>query len=530
MTRSNPAHPRTDGTLTKDEFTAQLEAAGHRPVLHAALPYGTRVLGPYHRPRLDEHGKVVAVRTYYRITHPVALGSKKRRYPEARTKALALHEANIIDRRLGDAEQPRAAANTERTVGELIDAYLDPANHRHAWKADRSRQAPASFLNTWVRPVIGHWPCRAWDAAASDRIMEMMEKCDLRLSYRAQGYKYLSSLASFGRIRRHGFLGPDHDPLEDLTPPSDPSHRFIDPKTLPSIDHVHQLAHNLGTVVEAKWLGKVKHPDAARRERATFEAFRWAMLVLVMFGFGLRPNEALALRTGDFRLGSRDQGLGLHIDRQAARGSSTRTAAPKHGSERTTYAPDELWDDVVRLVTEIEDRFGPNSLLWPRMRDHTKMLDDSTLYGSYFDPAAERTAGFTFEMVPQWTVEAHTVQEPGEKPRSELVAVPLLDADGKQRHRKRWNWNWRHLRHLYGTTAIASRDHGGWGQDITDIAKWMGHRSTKTTWDYYIGNRDGDGARMAAGTRAEAANPTQLPPSPSTGQRRGKSSHLRLVS
>lgn len=365
------------------------------------------------------------------------------------------------------------------------------------------------------------------DAAGSEYILAQMAKSQLSLSYRAQGYTYLATLANFARVRRRGFLPPEVDPLEDVAAPDAAQRRLVERKDMPSLAQVNALGDNMGAVATSKWLRGVKHPSPERLARVELARFRWSMLPRIIFGGGLRPNEALALRTGDFQLTDRDEGLGIKIERQAARGISTGTRPPKHGSERTTFMPDELWDDVMRLVTMLEAEFGPNVLVWPRMRDHTKMLDDSTLFSAYYDPAAELTDGFTYEMVAQWTVKVE--HDPDNHARAVLITVPLLDRDGKQRQRKNWNFNWRHLRHLYSTTALAPRATDGWGQDIADVAVWMGYRSAETTWEYYIGQRPEGGARMAAGTKASSKS---APPRPQVDRtaRHGPRTHLRVVS
>lgn len=527
MNNDKPKLPPTDGSLTTTEWREQLDAAGLRQQIVWEGSYGTKVHGPCHRPITDEAGRVVRVRTYYRIVHPAAPGSRQRKFPERSTKKLAIREAKRIDGNLGDGHSPTQAPRRFEPVDVLLDEFLDPANHLDRWGSPRTRESAAAFLNTWVRPVIGHLPCIEWDAAASEHILAQMEKCQLKMSYRAQGHTYLATLASFARVRRRGFLPSEADPLEDVPAPNASERRLIDPATLPTPDHVRAFASNMGEVAASKWLRRVKHPTAQRLARVELERFRWSMLPRIIFGGGLRVNEALALRTGDFQLAVRSEGLGIRIERQAARGSSTRLRPPKHGSVRTTYAPDDLWDDVVRLVRTLEAEFGPNVLVWPRMRDHTKMLDDSTLFSAYFDPAAERTEGFTFEMVPQWTVEVEEVTTGHGSTKLVLTSVPLVDGrTGEQRHRKTWNWNWRHLRHLYATTALAPCKTGGWEQDIADVAAWMGHRSAETTWEYYIGQRQDGGARMAAST---AVNPPPSP-DPTTSPTAPRQPHLRVVS
>jgi integrase len=531
MTNDKPTLPPTDGSLTKPEWQQQLAAAGIRPQVVWEGSYGTKVHGPCYRPATDDDGVVVRVRSYYRIVHPAAPGSRKRKFPERSTKKLAERDAKRIDARLGSGYSPVEAPRRFEPMDVLLDEFLDPANHLDSWKSPRTRESAAAFLNTWVRPVIGHLPCIEWDAEASEHILAQMEKCQLKMSYRAQGYSYLAILANFGRVRRRGFLPTEANPLEDVHAPNASERRFVDRATLPSPDQVRALGENMGEVAAAKWLRRVKNPSAERLARVELERFRWSMLPRIIFGGGLRVNEALALRTGDFRLAQRSEGLGIHIERQAARGSSTRLRPPKHGSVRTTYASDELWDDVFRLVTLLEAEFGPNVLVWPRMYDHTKMLDDSTLFSTYFDPAAEKTAGFTFEIVPQWTVEIEKVEDASGNTKRVLTSVPLLDEKtGKQKTRKSWNWNWRHLRHLFGTLALAPSQTGGWGQDIGDVAVWMGHRSAETTWEYYIGQRGGEGARMASATAVTA--PVPPPATPPAGPHRSgvRRRHLRAVS
>jgi integrase len=529
--------PPTDGTLTMQEYREAIRAAGLGPKPVWESENGVKLSGPHHRPYADASGMVVRVRSYYRMWTLKRSGLDKRQFPEFSTRAEAMREARELERKIAEGPVLEAAPNRTRTVNDLIDAYLAPSNHLEAWNSPRSAEAPATFLNTWARPVIGHLPCSEWDARGSERILEQMAKCNLKLSYRSQGYTYLVALATFARMRRHGFLPPHADPLDEVNRPNLKDDRKVDARTLPTLDHIAAFAANLGDVAAAKSIGRLKNPDETRLQLAELERFRWSMLPMLIFGGGLRPNEALALRTGDFDLSNRTNGLGLYIERQADRSSSTGTRPPKHGSKRTTYVTDKLWDDVVRLVSWIEAQSGRNALVWPRLREPDHMLDDSTLHRAYFIPAAERTAGFTSELIPQWTVvEGDDIDERGHRT---LITVPLINkSTSEQRTKRVWNWSWRHFRHLYGTTALAPVDTGGWGQDIADVAEWMGHRSSQTTWEYYIGTREGSGARMAAGSAsARTATPPSggaarvaAPASRVPSKARSARSHLRVVS
>lgn len=528
---TNAKRPPTDATLTDAEYRDALRDAGLTPEGVWTGEHGVTVRGPYHRTKTDADGMVVRVRRYYRLSFEAVPGSKERSFAERKTKPQALAWAREVDDTIGQGLKPHQGEKRFQSVATLIDAYLDPSNHVDQWHSPRSKEAPRSFLDNWARPIIGQLRCIEWDPAASRSILEQMEKSGLRSSYRSQGYTYLSALATFARTTTHGFLPRSADPLEDIARPGGKESRFVDVLTLPTVAQVAALGDNLGEVVARKWLAKVKAPSPARLERAEFERFRWSMVPRIVFGAGLRPGEALALRTGDFDLRDRTSGLGIDVERQTVRGSSTRTCDPKHGSKRRTYLADDAWDDVVKLVRWVEAVSGPNALLWSRMRDHTKMLDDSTLYSAYFVPAATATAGFTFEDVPQWTVaEETTIGDDGTKTQV-LMTVPLKK-NGVQVTRRVWNWSWRHLRHLYGTTALAAVSNGGWGQDIADVSIWMGHRSAETTWEYYVGKRPGGGARMAAATgggTSPGGSATVAEPADTPVAQSGTRGHLRIV-
>lgn len=452
---------------------------------------GTKVLGPCHRSRLDADGLVAYTRKYYRITYPDPARAAGRGFAEAATKTKALKRAKTIDANLTMGLPPSGAPNEDRSISELIDAYLDPANHRGSWTADRSAQAPASFLNTWVRPAIGHLLVREWTPSHSEAILHTMVVAHMDASYQAQGHTYLRALATFAKKRTHGFLHPNADPLADVTRPKAATEAaFVPPETLPTFDHVHAFAVTLGEIVRKRFSRGRMTP--AKKARASLEALRWAMLPLIIAYFGLRPNAALALRTTDFILTDRAAGLGCRVERQAKRGSATQTILPKHGSVRTTYAPDQLWDEIVDLVSQLERAFGRGCLVWSQKGDITRMVSDSTLSKSYFTPAAEVTPGWESHDKLQWTVE--------EDANGTIIASPILDMAGRQVVRREWNWSWRQLRHLYGTTSLAKVENGGWGQDITDVSDRMGHKTSEVTWTYYVKPRRGGGGRMAAAT------------------------------
>lgn len=489
--------------MTVKECRAHLSNEGYAPSVVYSGDHDVTVRGPYLRPIAGEDGLVVRVRSYYRIAYPEPNGREGRGGLERATEAKALALAKRINANLKAGLPPMGAPNAGKLVTDLIDAYLDPDNHLDEWHSDRSRQAPASFFAVWVRPVIGHLTCSEWEPAHSRFVMAAMDTAGVALSYRAQAHTYLTALANFGRMRRHGYLAPDADPMEEVTRPkasSEPT--YVERSSLPSVAVVHAFADNMGALVGRRYRRGKMTP--AKEARAALEQLRWRMFPLVVFYFGLRVNEALALRTTDFLLHDRAQGLGCRIERQSARGSATKTISPKHGSHRVAYASDELWDDVMELVHTVEGHFGRGALVWSQKGDAGRMVSDNTLKRSFFDPAAEATEGFTCEVVPQYTVD--------EDDEGSLIAVPLLDTHGKHRMRRMWNWTWLDLRHLYGTLAIASRANGGWGQDITDVSQSMGHRNDRVTWLYYVDRRAGAGQRMAAATAPPTANNRPTPP------------------
>jgi len=251
----------------------------------------------------------------------------------------------------------------------------------------------------------------------------------------------------------------------------------------------------MGDVAAEQWLNRGVQ-TAERLDRAEFDRFRWSMLPWVVCACGARLGEFLALRTTDFNLSDRAVGLRVQIDKQKGRRSSTDTRIPKRELIRETVMPDWMWDDVERLITETEARFGRGALIWTPMHDPYRMLDDSTLYKTMFEPAALR-AGWSYTDVPQWTVDKDD--------SGSLVAVPMLrergPRKGTQKTKRAWEWTWLHLRHMYGTYGIMPVEHGGFCMNIVDVSACMGHTNIETTLRCYVDTRKNIGARVAQATR-----------------------------
>lgn len=65
--------------------------------------------------------------------------------------------------------------------------------------------------------------------------MLCMDKSELKVSYRSQGYTYLTALAGFARMRTHGFLPRHHDPLHEVPRPGAGGDRYVEPGALPGV-------------------------------------------------------------------------------------------------------------------------------------------------------------------------------------------------------------------------------------------------------------------------------------------------------
>ncbi len=459
---------------------------------------GVKVRGPYYRFALGDDGRATSVRKYYRLTAPKSVTDGNRTFKEYGSKAVARQVAREIDENLRNGYAGLVGLRRKEPISMLLDAYLDPRNHED-WKSPRSAEAPRSFVDTWVRPVIGTVPCIEWTPELTRRVLEGMELCEISLSYRKQAHMLLKAVVNFGKRTNQDFFPPKFDPFEGVSVPkgrqTSEDAEYIDRTILPEYSDILVFADGIGETAMQRWL-KRGEQTPERLEMAEFDRFRWSMLPWVACTCGARVGELLALRTTDFDLSDRNAGLRVQIARQKVRNSSTETKEPKYGSVRETVMPDWMWDDTQRLISEVEARFGTGALLWTPMHDPDRMLDDSTLYKTMFEPAALQ-AGWSYTDVPQWGVD--------EDESGSLIAVPLKydngPQKGTQKTKRSWEWTWRHLRHMYGTYGIMPVEHGGFGMNIVDLSACMGHANIETTLRCYVDSRRDIGVRMSEATR-----------------------------
>ncbi len=122
------------GKRTEEEYRAKRAVKGELPREVWSGVMGVKVLGPYSRPKLDEHGYVRSVRRYYRLTFPDPLKSGGRGHKEAKTKELAVKEARRIDGNLAAGLPPQGAPNDDKTVH--LCNHIPPTSEpfRAAWK------------------------------------------------------------------------------------------------------------------------------------------------------------------------------------------------------------------------------------------------------------------------------------------------------------------------------------------------------------------------------------------------------------
>lgn len=157
---------------------------------------------------------------------------------------------------------------------------------------------------------------------------------------------------------------------------------------------------------------------------------RWQVFVALCAFAGLRLGEAGALRVSDLDYLRRE----LHVTRQVQRvnGGEVQIRAPKYGSERTVYLP----DDLVKMVAEHVRLYAPGD-------DPHRWL----FYVPGGQPPHQNTVGY-------WWRQAR-----------ESAGLPNLRLHD--------------LRHFFASGLIAS------GCDVVTVQRAMGHASATVTLSTY---------------------------------------------
>ena len=380
---------------------------------------------PYFRIRWrDRNGKV----------HTTSAG-RTMRDAEKKIREIA-HERSLP----GDDTADGGVDRKPQTIEALLEEYLDPGNHRtrtgRQWSL-RYTEQQRGRVHRHIRP---HLPL-----AAPPEALEYLHF--VRILNHASGHLAPSTVTSIAQTCRglvtyaqsRGVL--KGDPMQGISYGThaaggcDP--QAVDPTTIPTDADAWALADALDRGVSGNTIAASSGHGGNRRLDVVGAEGRWLQPLLVT-GTGLRNGELFALRPTAVDLDA----LTIRVDRQLIDPQSAPPYfdTPKHDRVRDVVFPRQLAEPLARLIEHRIARDGEDCLLFP-----------APLGGP------ERRSGFTRRM------------------------RPYMDEAGWPRH-----MTWYHLRHLFAVRALRSQADGGWGLDLADVSRLMGHHSPEFTARRYL--------------------------------------------
>ena len=412
---------------------------------------------------IDTHDRPVRVNgpspsmPYYSVTWYEPGTARQQRTTVGKVREDAIAWAKAKAEQLRRIQQTPKAERKFASVGTLIDAYLDPENHR-TWRQARTSEKAADvakkFVTRGFRELITHSLTDEDVQRLLDRARRSDDAVDrpLSRSYLQDGRSFLSAVVRFGI--KHGYLEAgqltgDYDLptcLEDVVDPDLPDHVEDDEEVATFTVSRRQLPG---------W-------DRIRAIADLMPSPTYRLFVLFAASTGLRFGEMAALRWTDI-----DQ------DRRAVK--------------------------VRRKVSE--SNRGVQTLELPKGRKRREAVYPAWLAPLVAPRVVEARAEEVAELAA--AAEAGTVLTPHATglmfpaPRGGWLRRPNF-------HRRVWRVAWRQagwrdgwtvhtLRHCAAVSLIYDL-----GIDLVDVSEALGHSDVSVTQRIYCQAREGSADRVAA--------------------------------
>jgi integrase len=365
------------------------------------------------------------------------------------------------------AEQLRRIQRTPKAerkfaaVAELVDAYLDPTNHR-TWRQARTSEKATDLATKFLTPGFLALTTHAVTDDDVQKLLDGARRSDptdarpLSRSYLADGRAFLTALIAFGV--RQGYLEAGQltgsyelpETLEDLVATEhgeddeDADGFTVSRMLLPGWDRVRDVADLMPTA-------------------------EYRLLVLFAAATGLRFGELAALRWTDIDLGRRVVRVRRKVS-ESNRGQ-LRVELPKGRKRREAVLP--AW-----LAADVADRVA----------------------AAHAEEAAELAAAAEAGV----TLPDHSTGLLFPAPRGGFLRRSNF-------HRRVWRpahqaAGWRPgttfhtLRHIAAVTLIYDLR-----VDLVDVAEALGHADVSVTQRVYVQAREGSAARVAAASASGRA-------------------------
>lgn len=291
----------------------------------ATFEYGTRIYAPS------------AKEIRFRIVSTDIEGRRiqERVYSETDARQLA----RDLETRLARAGAQRGRVGAPATVGHLIDRYLASLGSRSVRYAERQEY----LLRMWVRPVLGDHPLDAWTPSDSEAVLERARRNLSPATVQNVG-SAMRSLVTFAYKNR--WLPRDNDPMWLVRYSASAEIQgqtvgYIPRDSLPTDQQCQLLFESLE---------EAGHPE-------------WSLAMQLKHRSGTRWGELIALRPMDLQFGARRIVQIRRAVEQSRQGFAIKTT--KNRQHRLSTFPSSLAEPLQEWAAAIEDRVGPEGLLFP---------------------------------------------------------------------------------------------------------------------------------------------------------------------
>ncbi len=360
----------------------------------------------------------------------------------------ALEAARDLDRQLDvlhNAADAIAERPITRTVAQLADYWLHPNSRPDdPWSVHHTRNCE-SVVRLWIKPVIGDVPL---DQVERPHVIEVLNA--VRAHHPKSVRRIGSAMSSMFAVGVEA-KWLDRNPAAGIRYNKQASRQgaasvYVPLEKRPDTHAVRQLAD----VMDRMW------PDERLGDAVLLAAFS-----------GLRKAELFALTEHDVEF--MDGGARIDVQRQVfTAGGQRHVHLPKYRKLRETFTTDEVADRLADRVSwrlPQAKRYGCTDHDCPDNVDSGRRLLFPTLQAKSW----WLSSNFDARRFTPARAEAHWP----------------TDRDGT------FMWTWHDLRHHFCTWALASKDAGGRGLEVADVAYFAGHATPEFTFRAYVSARQG---------------------------------------
>lgn len=255
------------------------------------------------------------------------------------SEADARAKAREVEAYIAAGASMRSADNDHRTVGVLVDRYLEHISTKSA----RYQERQDSLLRNWVLPILGDTLVPDWTPAASDEVLARARARLAPATVQSLGSSMRSLVTHAHKSR---WLPRDVDPM-------------------------WRVSYSAKAEFQAQAVGFIAREALPTEEECAllFEAMVsqghhvWALAMRLKQRSGVRWGELIALRPIDVEF---EPNRVVRVHRAVEQTKSARSIkSTKNEHKRSTFFPASLTADLRAHVEDVRRNAGPDSLLFP---------------------------------------------------------------------------------------------------------------------------------------------------------------------